>query len=165
MLSKKLWDKIKKKLVELPAGRRVKELEILKVQTIDKDVLKEIKDLLEKAKLELQSLPWRERGGAISLGSRIQLSEEEIPREPPRALEEAVANVPLPTPQEKEPEIMYGRSGGYASGEGYMSKYESPATALGKQAAEARGVKTVEDVRQSFGDVSPSEYTKRLTKR
>lgn len=166
MLSKKVWGKIKKKLVELPAERRAKELEVLKIQTVDKDVLKEIKDLLGKAKLELQSKQWHDWGGEISISSRIQTFEDDEPQGPAKGLEEVVADVPEPVPQEKEPEINYASTEGYASGEGYMSKgYENPADTLAKQAAEARGVKTAEDVRQSFGDVSPSDYTKRMTKR
>ncbi len=147
MLSRTDWNKIKKKLAELPPERRLKELKVLLVQTADKSIIKEIKDLTEKAVLEIQNMaPTRESSGGLSIGKRLRKITDESSRRSGE-LEDLVANVPVPKTQKENDEVTYQTESG-PKGAGYFSEgYDS---SFEKVSEETRSAKTVEDVRESF---------------
>ncbi len=148
MLTKKDWDKLKKKLSKIPPERRIKELKILLVQTVDKKIIKEAKDLIDKAVLEIQTMaPLRDATGEITIISRL----EQVERAPVRGeLEERVASVPIQPVAKDETEVKY-EAGGEYKGKGYFSEsyegkgYKTPSVEKASQEAEM-----VEDVKKKL---------------
>lgn len=96
MLKRALWDKLKEKLVKLPAENRLAELKVLLVSTTDKTIMIEVNELIEKAKIEAAELPWREKFQNFSIGSRLKnpVPEEGAARPKAPELEQIVREVP-----------------------------------------------------------------------
>jgi len=82
MLKASVWNKLKEKIVKLPAKARIKELNVLLTQTSDKKIISEIKDLIEKAKTVPEKMPFRERYENFTLESLNIESKFTFPVEP-----------------------------------------------------------------------------------
>lgn len=101
MLDKWEWSNTRSKVVSLPAKIRIKELKILAMQTIDKNILSEINDLLDKAKLEIQMNSQKDDGLDKKINEKLERleMEREAERHKAQRLEDAVKDVPGPPPQ------------------------------------------------------------------
>jgi len=153
MLSKKVWVRLKKKLSELPPEIRIRELKVLLAQSTEKDITKEIKELIEKSIVEIQVMgARRDATGEISIGSRLRFIEEERPVS--GELEDIVGTVPIIRGKEDGPGVKY-EAGGEYEGKGYLSEsyfsksYERPGGERSSEETE-RG-ESVESIKKSLG--------------
>ena len=159
MLTKKQWDLIKKKLAELSPHQRVRELKVIAAQLVDSKMIKECKELLEKAILEVELLGRAQRfGGELSISSRFQMMEDDAPK---GDLDEAVAQIPVMRDKEEDPEVKYEASGddkGYSSESYFSDTYETSGADRVKETLEDQ--ETLEHIKEKLDPNANKDYTR-----